>query len=100
MARQGAFGICQSCGARESKGAMFPHLQECLPTQVGRGPRGGPEALLLLRAEARGLSTFWLDMAVRHDAKLKDVDGFLRRTWLEWCGHMSEFSTGRTTRSP
>ena len=40
------------------------------------------------------MSTFWLDMAVRHDAKLTDIDRFLRRTWLECCGHMSEFSTG------
>jgi hypothetical protein len=59
---------------------------------------GGREALLLVRAEAHGLSTFWLDMAVRHDAKLKDVDGFLRRTWLECCGHMSEFFTGAHRR--
>ena len=70
------------------------HHQECLPTQVDRGSRRGSEALLLLRAEARGVSTFWLDMAVRHDAKLTDIDRFLRRTWLECCGHMSEFSTG------
>jgi hypothetical protein len=53
-----------------------------------------PEALLLLRAEARGLPTFWLDMAVKREGKLKDVDRFLRRIWLECCGHMSEFSTG------
>ena len=94
MPRQGSFGICLSCAARKSKRAMFLHHQECLPTQVDRGPRRGSEALLLLRAEARGVSTFWLDMAVRHDAKLTDVDRFLRRTWLECCGHMSEFSTG------
>jgi hypothetical protein len=53
-----------------------------------------PERLLLLRAEARGRPTFWLDVAVKHDGKLKDVDRFLRRIWLECCGHMSEFSTG------
>jgi hypothetical protein len=73
---------------------MFAHLRDCLPTQVSGGPSGGPEALLLLRAEARGLPTFWVDMAVKHEGKLKDVDRFLRRTWLECCGHMSEFSTG------
>ncbi len=73
---------------------MFAHLQDCLPTQVSAGPSGGREALLVLRAEARGLPTFWLDMAVKHEGKLKDVDQFLRRTWLECCGHMSEFSTG------
>ena len=94
MAKQGSFGVCQSCGARKGKAAMFAHLRDCLPTQVSGGPSGGPEALLLLRAEARGLPTFWVDMAVKHEGKLKDVDRFLRRTWLECCGHMSEFSTG------
>jgi hypothetical protein len=94
MAKQGSFGICQLCGARKGKAAMFAHVQDCLPTQVSGGPSGGPEALLLLRAEARGLPTFWLDMAVKHEGKLKDVDRFLRRTWLECCGHMSEFSAG------
>src|SRR5258706_5324834 len=71
---------------------MFGHLQDCLSTRISAS--GGPEALLLVRAEARGLSTFWLDIAVKRDAKLKDLDRFLRRTWLECCGHMSEFSTG------
>lgn len=94
MAKQGSFGVCQLCGARKGKAAMFAHVQDCLPTQVSGGPSGGPEALLLLRAEARGLPTFWLDMAVKHEGRLKDVDRFLRRIWLECCGHMSEFSTG------
>ena len=94
MAKQGSFGICQSCDARKGKAAMLAHLQDCLPTQVSGGPSGGPGALLLLRAEARGLPTFWLDMAVKHEGTLKDVDRFLRRTWLECCGHRSEFSTG------
>ena len=73
---------------------MFGHLQDCLPVQVSAGSSGGPEALLLLRAEARGLPAFWLDVAVKREGKLKDVDRFLRRIWLECCGHMSEFSTG------
>jgi hypothetical protein len=73
---------------------MFGHVQDCLTTRVSAGSNGGPEALLLLRVEARGLPTFWLDIAVKRDAKLKDVDRFLRRTWLECCGHLSEFFTG------
>jgi hypothetical protein len=73
---------------------MFAHVQDCMPAQVGAGSNRVPEPLLLLRAEARGLATFWLDVAVKREGKLKDVDRFLRRIWLECCGHMSEFSTG------
>jgi hypothetical protein len=40
---------------------------------------------------------FWLDLAAKPDATLKDIDRLLRRTWLECCGHMSEFY-GRNRR--
>ena len=73
---------------------MFGHLQDCLPVKRGAGSSGGPEDVVLLRAEARGLPAFWLDMAVKPDGKLKDIDRLLRRTWLECCGHLSEFSAG------
>ena len=73
---------------------MFGHLQDCLPVKRGAGSSGGPEDVVLLRAEARGPSGFWLDMAMKPDGKLKDIDRLLRRTWLECCGHLSEFSTG------
>jgi hypothetical protein len=72
---------------------MFAHIKDCVP-QVGAGSSSVPEPILLLRAEARGLPMFWLDVAVKREAKLKAIDGLLRRIWLECCGHMSEFSTG------
>lgn len=34
---------------------------------------------------------YWLDCAATPQAKLKDLDRVLRRTWLECCGHLSEF---------
>ena len=73
---------------------MVAHLQTCMPAQVSAGSSGVPEPLLLLRVEARGVPMFWLDVAVKREGKLKDVDRFLRRIWLECCGHLSEFSTG------
>jgi hypothetical protein len=94
MAKPSSFGVCQACGARKGKAAMFAHVQDCMPRQVGAGSSRAPEPLLLLRAEARGRPMFWLDVAVKREGKLKDVDRFLRHIWLECCGHMSEFSTG------
>ena len=52
---------------------MFAHVQDCMPAQLKAGSRA-PEPLLLLKAEARGLPTFWLHVAVKRDGKLKDVD--------------------------
>ena len=73
---------------------MVAHLTDCLAVRSGAGSRGGREPLLLLRAQANGMPVFWLDLAARREAKLKDIDRFLRGTWLECCGHMSEFYGG------
>jgi hypothetical protein len=43
---------------------------------------------------------FWLDIAVGLTAKLKDLDGLLRRVWLECCGHLSEFYRGPRDKVP
>lgn len=47
-----------------------------------------------LRAEATYWPEFWLDLEVRGDAQLQDVDDYLRAIWLECCGHMSAFTLG------
>ena len=36
-----------------------------------------------------------MDLAVPADATLGSLDTFLRKTWLECCGHMSAFRIGR-----
>jgi hypothetical protein len=86
MAKRGSFGICGACGSRKAKGAMVGHLLECLPVHLA-----GSMPLLLLRAQANGIPMFWIDFAAKPLARLKDVDRLLRDTWLECCGHMSEF---------
>jgi hypothetical protein len=73
---------------------MVAHLKDCLSVQSGTGPGAGPQPLLLLRGQANGTPGFWVDLAVKREAKLKDVDQFLRRIWLECCGHLSEFYGG------
>ena len=47
--------------------------------------------VLLLRAQARGTSVFWVDVAMKREAKLNDLDRLFRRICLECCGHLSEF---------
>jgi len=87
MARRSSFGICELCGARAGKAAMGPHIRKCL-----EGTSGGTRSrVLLLRAVPAGEPMFWLDIAAKPDAKLKDLDSLLRRVWLECCEHLSEF---------
>ncbi|GJM32098.1 MAG: hypothetical protein DHS20C18_10990 [Saprospiraceae bacterium] len=47
---------------------------------------------LHLRVEA---GPYFLNLLMDGDAKLSDLDGFLRAIWLECCGHLSQFSYGR-----
>lgn len=89
MSNSGSIGICQLCGVHKGKRAMVTHLQACLPSSSKAGPEAGGKPLLLLCAQAYNM--YWLDLAVKPEAKLKDLDRFLRDIWLECCGHMSEF---------
>ncbi len=90
MVRQSSFGICEVCGTRIGKASMAAHLRKCLP----RAGDGATVDGLLIRVQATGAPMYWMDCAVRVDANLKHLDTLLRRTWLECCGHLSEFSTG------
>src|SRR5450759_5457518 len=90
MARQSWYGVCELCGARAGKASMGSHIRKCL-----EGTSGGVRSrVLLVRAQPAGEPMFWLDIAASPDAKLKALDGLLRRVWLECCGHLSEFSSG------
>jgi len=37
---------------------------------------------------------FWLQLEMRGDATLYDLDYYLRAIWLECCGHLSQFKIG------
>jgi hypothetical protein len=91
-----SYGICEACGSRASKAAMMAHLRKCLAAKTGDVPSGG----LLFRVQSPGASMFWLDCAATPEAKLKDLDNLLRRTWLECCGHLSDFSGAGRRKLP
>jgi hypothetical protein len=69
---------------------MLRHLSDCAY------PEGGKTALVQLRVDAPG-TPFWLDVDVKATAQLRDLDDFLRKVWLECCGHLSSFEVGRTS---
>jgi len=90
MERRSWYGICGLCGARVGKAALGAHIRKCLAGAGG----DARSRVLLVRAQAAGAPMYWLDIAASPDAKLKALDGLLRRVWLECCGHLSEFSFG------
>lgn len=97
MAKQSSFGICESCGTRKGKAAMVTHLKQCLTT---KGNKSALTPIMLLRVHQGPGSPYWLDVAAPFDSKLDQLDGLLRRVWLECCGHMSDFFAGRHNEVP
>jgi hypothetical protein len=79
---------------------MSKHLDSCLPSGGdSRYPPGLPfvrkERLLRLVVSGRHAPEYWLHVELPAAATLATLDRFLRRIWLECCGHMSAFTIGR-----
>jgi len=84
-------GPCSICGAELKKASAAKHLAACLAATPGT------TEYVIVKVVGAGLGDvdYWLFAAVPADASLEDLDGFLRQTWLECCGHMSAFREKR-----
>lgn len=78
---------CRVCGETIAKAQIKRHLNKCLSEGTAR-PR---ETLLPTLRLTISQSIYQLQVAVRVDATLDDLDNFLRDVWMECCGHMSLF---------
>jgi hypothetical protein len=87
-------GTCALCGEGVSRASAHKHADHCAPAHDV--PAGARQALVQLRATAPGLPAYWLDVEAKAEAKLEALDSFLRRIWLECCGHLSAFTIGGT----
>ena len=85
MGKDIAPGNCYICGGQLSKIAMKNHLlKTCMAEEAG-------QEALLLKVEGAYDKNYWLYLDIPLTATLETLDGFLRRIWLECCGHMSGF---------
>jgi hypothetical protein len=78
---------------------MVKHLSACpqrraLIEEADERKKGAREVLYHLRARDAWRGEFWLDLEMSGAMTLEDLDDYLRRIWLECCGHMSQFSIG------
>jgi hypothetical protein len=77
-------GNCFICGAELTKTKMRNHvLQSHQALENGEGA-------LLIKVENYD-KNYWLLLDVSLNATLTVLDRFLRKIWLECCGHMSDF---------
>ena len=97
MARITTKGVCARCGAVLGKRAMANHLKKCLATPDDKAkPSTTQTEMFDILVQAEGMPFFWLYVEADADAKLQDLDQFLRDIWLECCGHLSVFRIGGT----
>ncbi len=82
-------GNCYYCGAELGKTAMKNHLLK------EQGEREGCQECCLLKIEGAYNKNYWLYIDVPVEKTLSNVDAFLRKIWLECCGHLSEFTDTR-----
>lgn len=85
-------GNCYLCGAELGKTAMKNHLFRDHGGETGQECR-------LLKIEGAYDKNYWLYVDIPVDKTLNTLDKFLRKIWLECCGHMSEFQgAGKSTK--
>jgi hypothetical protein len=78
-------GNCYVCGAELSKIAMKNHLiKTCMTEEKG-------QEALFLKVEGAYDKNYWLYLDIPLTSTLETLDGFLRKIWLECCGHLSGF---------
>ena len=78
-------GHCYLCGASLGKTAMKNHLLTI------HGQYAGGQECYLLKVEGAYRKEYWFYIEVPIDKTLTPVDNFLRKIWLECCGHLSQF---------
>lgn len=81
-------GNCYLCGRELGKTAIKNHLMK-----AHTDPDGGQKCYLL-KIEGAYDKSYWLYADVPVDAAFTSLDAFLRKIWLECCGHMSAFYYG------
>jgi hypothetical protein len=77
---------------------MTRHLKECAPKNDL--PSGKLSHLFHLRVEGGEDPLYWLDLEIKSHSRLTNLDGFLRKIWLECCGHLSAFRFGGVSYTP
>jgi len=77
---------------------MSKHLVACAPKHLAENPPAGvtEKPVFLLVIYGASNPEYWIHVAVPATAALEDLDEFLRRIWLECCGHLSQFIIGKT----
>ena len=100
MARETTKGTCTFCHGAFSKGPMSRHLASC-PQRASNANANSQKqkktTVFHLVVDGRDNPQYWMHINVPAETTLTTLDNFLRQTWVECCGHLSNFEIAGTT---
>ena len=91
---------CAFCGRKMTSSGLIRHLKSCdgrIEAVTNANENNGKareQRLYHLYIKSSYNSDFWLHLELNGNARLKELDDYLRSIWLECCGHMSRFTVG------
>ena len=89
-------GKCLFCGKTFAKAGINRHLTTHLKSKAKSGEPGKSFFVKIETNKIGGSSPYFLSVWIDGEAKIKDLDTFLRGIWLECCGHLSAFRDPNT----
>jgi len=87
-------GKCIFCNELFASSSMTKHLQSCEKRKqvLHKESAAKRSKIYGLKIWATYNPAYWLFLEVDHSARFENLDNFLRKTWLECCGHLSAFT--------
>lgn len=90
------YGRCNFCSQRFSSATVGRHLESCKRREeaLSTRRRASEKKRDVFHLAVKGygmLSTYWMHLDVDSNSTLKGLDDFIRKTWVECCGHLSQF---------
>lgn len=86
---------CQLCGSEFTGRGMTKHVRSCLTRHLKNTSGEESKTYLYLRVNDAFNSDYFLHLLLTDTSTFAHLDSFLRRTWVECCGHLSSFSFER-----
>lgn len=84
-------GKCVFCDEVLEKNKISTHLKKHIKDYLKQQPLATSFLLQIFSFPNYKKSPYFIYVLVDGQAKMKDIDTFLRNIWLDCCGHMSEF---------
>lgn len=85
--------LCRFCGEHFSKKGIARHIVSCAPKHVD-DPSAALKPYFQLTISSDDAPEYWLYLLADPAGTLRQLDQFLRDTWVECCGHLSCFEVG------